>query len=144
MKLEEIIEEWSKDCSIDQTNISNESANISKLHNKYYVFYMQEGMKLRKMRSDMKKLVKLKSEYYRGELSQEELNQQGWEQQPLKILKTDIPTYVDADDDVIDLSLRVGMQEEKVDYLESIIRQISNRGFQLKNIIDWERFRTGG
>lgn len=144
MKLEDIIEEWSKDCSIDQTNISNESANISKLHNKYYVLYMQEGMKLRKIRTDMKKLAKLKSEYYRGELSQEELSQNGWEQQPLKILKTDIPSYVDADEDIIALSLRIGAQEEKVDYLESIIRQISNRGFQLKNIIDWEKFRTGG
>lgn len=144
MKLEDIIEEWSKDCSIDQTNISNESANISKLHNKYYVLYMQEGMKLRKIRTDMKKLAKLKSEYYRGELSQEELTENGWEQQPLKILKTDIPSYVDADEDIIVLSLRIGAQEEKVDYLESIIRQISNRGFQLKNIIDWERFRTGG
>ena len=30
-----------------------------------------------------------------------------------------------------------------VDYLESIIKQITNRGFQLKTIVDWERFRTG-
>jgi len=39
--------------------------------------------------------------------------------------------------------LKIGMQEEKVNYLENIIKMISNRGFQIKSIIDWERFRTG-
>jgi hypothetical protein len=143
MKLDEIVGAWSKDCEIDQTNISNESANIPKLHNKYYLMYMQEGMKLRKMKADMKKLNKLKQEYYRGELGPEELRQYGWEPQPLKILRGDVPSYVEADDDIIEMSLKIGMQEEKVEYLESIIRQVSNRGFQLKTIVDWERFRTG-
>jgi hypothetical protein len=143
MKIEDIIAEWSKDCEIDQTNISNESANIPKLHNKYYQIYMQEGMKLRKLKFDFKQLTKLKSEYYRGELTMEELHEYGWEPQPLKILKQDIPTYIDADNDIINNALKIGMQEEKVEYLESIIRQISNRGFQLKTIVDWERFRTG-
>lgn len=143
MRIEEIVESWSKDCEIDQTNVSNESASIPKLHNKYYQMYMQEGLKLRKLKADNKLLLKLKGEYYRGELSIEELNDHGWEPQPLKILKGDIPSYVEADKDVIEMSLKIGMQEEKVDYLESIIRMISNRGFQLKTIVDWERFRTG-
>ena len=143
MKVEEIISEWSKDCEIDVTNISNESANISKLHNKYYQMYMQEGFRLRKMRSDFKVFRKLKEEYYRGDLSMEDLREYGWDPQPLKILRSDIPTYIDADEHILEKSLRLGMQEEKVEYLESIIKQISNRGFQLKTIVDWERFRTG-
>ena len=40
-------------------------------------------------------------------------------------------------------SLRVSVQEEKVNYLEAILRQINNRGFQIKNAIDWNRFITG-
>ena len=143
MKIEDIIAEWSSDCEIDQTNISNESAKIPKLHNKYYQMYMQEGMRLRKIKFDFKQLTKLKIEYYRGELTMEELREYGWDPQPLKILKQDIPIHMDADSDLIDASLKIGMQEEKVEYLESIIRQISNRGFQLKTIVDWERFRTG-
>lgn len=143
MKIEDIITEWSSDCEVDVTNISKESANISKLHNKYYQIYMQEGYRLRKMKADFKVLSKLKQEYYRGELSMEDLREYGWDPQPLKILRTDIPSYLDADKDLIDSSLKIGMQEEKVEYLESIIKQISNRGFQLKTIVDWERFRTG-
>jgi hypothetical protein len=143
MTLEEIYESWAKDGEIDQHNISNESANIPKLHNKYFQMYMQEGLKLKKLKADYKAFVKLKTEYYKGELDMEEMREYGWEPLPLKILKQDIPTYVDADQDVINKSLRIGYQESIVDYLESIIKQITNRGFQLKTIVDWERFRTG-
>ena len=143
MKIEDIYAECEKDCEIDQTNISNESANIPKLHNKYFRMYMDEGMRLKKYRAEFKKLRLLKEQYYKGELDGDELREYGWTPQPLKILRQDIPTYVDADADVINTTLKIGMQEEKVNYLESIIKQINNRGFQLKTIVDWERFRTG-
>jgi hypothetical protein len=143
MKLEDIIAEWDKDGTIDQTNVSRESGEIPKLHNKYFKIYMGEGYILRKMKTDYKKLFKLKTEYYRGDLDITELRQYGWNPQPLKILRTDIPSYLDADDDLIESSLKIGAQEQKVEYLEAIIKMISNRGFQLKTIVDWERFRTG-
>lgn len=104
---------------------------------------MQEGLKLKKLKADYKAFVKLKTEYYKGDLDLEEMRENGWEPNPLKILRQDIPTYVDADQDVINKSLRIGYQESIVEYLESIIKQITNRGFQLKTIVDWERFRTG-
>jgi|TARA_R110000796_G_scaffold183966_1_gene300538 hypothetical protein len=143
MKLEDIIAEWDKDGTVDQINVSNESANIPKLHNKYFKIYMGEGYLLRKMKTEYKKFFKLKTEYYRGELDVSELKQFGWVPQPLKILRQDIPSYMDADDDLIEQSLKVGAQEQKVEYLEAIIKMIGNRGFQLKTIVDWERFRTG-
>lgn len=143
MKIEEIYEMWAKDSEIDQTNVSGESANIPKLHNKYFRIYMEEGMKLKKFRANYKQLKLLKEQYYKGELDITELQEHGWEPQPLKILRQDIPTHIDADKDIIDMSLKIGMQEEKVNYLEAIIKMISNRGFQLKTIVDWERFRTG-
>ena len=143
MKIEEIYEMWAKDSEIDQTNVSSESANIPKLHNKYFRVYMEEGMKLKKLRGEYKQFKLLKEQYYKGELDISELKEYGWEPQPLKILRQDIGTYVEADKDIINLSLKIGMQEEKVNYLEAIIKMISNRGFQLKTIVDWERFRTG-
>jgi hypothetical protein len=143
VKIEDIYSEWAKDGEIDQVNLSTTASDIPKLHNKYYRMYVEEGMKLKRQRADYKVMVKLKNDYYRGDLDSEELKQYGWDPQPLRILKSDIPTYVEADKDVIEASLRMGLQEAKVDYLESIIRQINNRNFILKSIIDWERFRTG-
>ena len=109
----------------------------------YYVTIILNAYILRKMKADYKKLYKLKTEYYKGELDVTELAQFGWEPQPLKILKQDIPSYLEADDDIIESSLKIGAQEQKVGYLESILKMIGNRGFQIKSIIDWERFRTG-
>lgn len=143
MNIERIVEEWSEDLKINQADISYDSANIAKLHNKYYLYYVHEGMQLKKMKYEFKKFVKLKGEYYRGELGPEELRQYGWDPQPLKILKTEIQTYIDADDEIINTLLKINAQEYKVDYIEQIIRQINNRGYQLKTILDFERFRTG-
>jgi hypothetical protein len=60
------------------------------------------------------------------------------------ILKADIPMYMEADKDIIDLSLKIGMQQEKVDFLESIIKSFQTRGYTIKNAIDFMRFSMGG
>jgi len=143
MKLEEIYTMWTKDSEIDTTELSNESVKIPKLHNKYFMIYMEEGMRLRKMRAQYKQLKLLKEQYYKGELDIDELKEHGWKPQPLKILKNDILTYIEADNDIVDLSLKIGAQEEKVSYLEAIIKMINNRGFQLKTALDWIRFQSG-
>jgi len=142
-KLDQLYEMWSKDGEIDTADISGESANLPKLHNKYFQMYVKEGLKLRKLKTDYKQLYKVKNDYYRGDMDDEELKQYGWAPQPLKILRQDIPTYIEADDDIVNLTLKIAMQQAVVDYLDSIIKQINNRGYQLKTIVDWERFRTG-
>jgi hypothetical protein len=143
MDIEFLYNEWAKDGEIDQVNISKSTTDIPKLHNKYFRWYVEEGLKLKKLKAEYKILYKLKNEWYRGELDDEELKQHGWKPQPLKILRADIPQYLEADPDVVKLSLKIGLQEEIVAYLESIIKHISNRNFLLKTIVDWERFRTG-
>jgi hypothetical protein len=45
--------------------------------------------------------------------------------------------------ELIDLSLKIGMQQEKVELLESIIKSLKNRGFQIKSAIDWFKFTMG-
>lgn len=143
MDIETLYNEWAKDGEIDQVNISKSTTDIPKLHNKYFRWYVEEGLRLKKLKAEYKILYKLKNEYYRGELDDEELKQHGWKPQPLKILRTDVPQYLEADPDVVKLSLKIGFQEEIVAYLESIIKHISNRNFLLKTIVDWEKFRTG-
>ncbi len=143
MDIETLYKEWAKDGEIDQIDISKSTRDIPKLHNKYFRWYVEEGLKLKKLKAEYKILCKLKNEWYRGEMDDEELKLHGWKPQPLKILRTDVPQYIESDTDVIKLSLKIGFQEEIVAYLESIIKHISNRNFLLKTIVDWERFRTG-
>ena len=88
--------------------------------------------------------MKLKHDWFRGTLSSDDLKEYGWEPNRLSILKSDIPMHMDADKDIINLNLKLAMQQEKVDVLEQIIRHISNRGYLLKTMLDWEKFKVGG
>lgn len=143
MKLEEIQSLWEKDSVIDRSELGEESLKIPQLHSKYYKIYSEERMSLRKLEYQYNHLKKLKSSYYNGSMSEEELNEHGWEPNPLKILKSDIPMYIESDSDVITLQTKIDMQQEKVEFVESIIKSFTTRGYQIKSAIDWEKFKVG-
>jgi hypothetical protein len=144
MKFEEIFDEWKKDSEIDQTDLGSESLKIPKLHHKYYMILVAEKAILRKLEYQYKQLRLAKYEFY-SQGHTEDSKKLGWQLPPRGIiLKADIPLYLDSDQDVIDLSLKIGMQQEKVDFLESIIKSFQTRGYLIKNSIDFMRFTMGG
>tara|TARA_A100001037_G_C14682317_1_gene427890 strand:+ start:81 stop:515 length:435 start_codon:yes stop_codon:yes gene_type:complete len=143
MKFEEIQKLWSGDCEIDETELSQESVKIPQLHNKYLIIFHDERLRLRTMRFDHSKLLKVKREYFSGRMDATELEAYDWEPFQYKLLKADIQEYIDADDDIIEGKKKISLQEEKVDYLEAIVKGLSNRGYLIKNAIDWKRFTEG-
>lgn len=143
MKIDEIFDAWEKDSQFDRTELGEESLKTPQLHHKYYKMYSNERLVLRKLEVEYKDLYKTKYEYYSGTLDYDTITMKGWEPFQLKILKTDIPMYIDSDVDIQNISLRIGLQKEKIDILESIIKTIQTRGFAIKNALDWERFKIG-
>jgi hypothetical protein len=143
MLLEQIHDEWAKDSDIDKTELGEESLKIPKLHNKYFQIFSKERLLLRKYEADLKKLKLEKYEFYTQGPSKE-TKDRDWEL-PAKgiILKQEMPMYLEADKDIIELSLKIGYQQEKVEFLDSIIRSLTNRGFQIKAAIDWYKFTMG-
>lgn len=142
MTLEEIMDSWSKDCDIDRTELGEESLRIPQLHSKYYKIFAQERLKLRKMESEFKAMKLEKYEFYTQGPSDETPSH--WRLPPRgMVLKADVPMYMDADRDVIDFSLRIGYQQEKIEYLENIVKTLNNRNFMIKNAIEWHRFTHG-
>ena len=143
MKIEDILEQWKSDSEVDRTELGDEALKIAKLHHKYYQIYIQEKLTLRSYDSDMKKLKLEKYEFYTQGHTDQTRNL-GWEL-PARgmILKTDIPMYMDADKDIIKLSLKIGIQQEKVELLESIIKSFTGRGFNIKDAIEWQKFTMG-
>lgn len=143
MKLEEIMGEWSKDCNMDETELGTESTKIPVLHNKYLKIFTTERYILQKSKAEYKRTKRKLLEYYLGELDREELSELGRDQVYKKILKNEVDTYIESDEMMIDVTLKVAMQQEKIDFLDSVIKQINNRGFQIKNAIDWMKFING-
>ena len=139
MKIDEIHIEWEKDTDIDPANLTEESRKIPKLHAKYYRYYTHEHTIQRKLETDLKRLYVLRTEWYDGSMAEE----LGWEPCLKRIPKGYVKDTLEADLFIIKMKLKIGEQSEKVELLENIIKSINNRGYLIKNMIDFERFRTG-
>lgn len=144
MQIDEYEKMWAEDSKINETNLIGESARIPQLHSKYYKLYHRAAMKSIKLRYDLKELEKVKYEYYTGSLSEEDLKKYGWKPNPLKIMKAEVSKYIDSDKDIIELSLKIEYQSSIAKFLEDVIKQINNRNFVIKNMIDLIRFQSGG
>jgi len=143
LKLEDIQELWHRDREIDYTELGTESIRIPLIHDKYLKIFTDERIRLKGVEFELSKLVRTKTEYYSGKMSQEELERHGWEQYLGRLLKNEITNYIESDNDVIKLKQQLVVLQEKVNYLDSVIRMINNRGFQIKNALDWLKFSHG-
>ena len=143
MKTDEIITAWETDSEIDKTELGKESLRIPQLHSKYLKeFYMAKTTYV-KLNQDYKNTYRLKYQYYQGILSKEEQEEHGWDIQPLKILKADIPVYIESDEDLQLIKNKIQLTEDKIEILENIIKTLNNRGYLIKNAIEWSRFQHG-
>lgn len=143
MTLEEIFTEWAEDCKIDKSDLDNESLNTPKIHSKYLKMFTMERLSLQRLEAEYKILVKLKYEYFGGTLDIDTVRERGWQPNPKLILKADINMHIEADPEIQKLTLKIGLQREKISTLDSILKTIANRGFQIKNAIDWNRLMNG-
>ena len=144
MKFDDIMSTWEQDSRMDDTELGAESLKIPLLHHKYYKLYIQEALQLKAFEQDYKSLYRLKYEYYMGVLDQDTLIEKGWDPNPLRILKQDLSIYIDSDEDLQRIQAKIDIQKQKASFLESAITTITNRGFLIKNAIDWEKFKVGG
>jgi hypothetical protein len=104
---------------------------------------MDEKLILENFESKLKVLKRDKWLYYSGKLSEEELKKKGWEPFDLNILKQDLDRFIDSDSEVINLSNKVFLQKEKVVYIESVIKIISNKMWNIRSAIEWIKFTQG-
>jgi hypothetical protein len=143
MKLEELRAMVKKDLTVDPTELDIASLLVPQLHSKYLNLLMDEKLILRKLKLELSALKRDKWEYYSGRMSEERLAELGWEPFDLKILRQDVDIYLDADKDLIELKNKMSIQEEKVDYLNSVIKGITNRQFHIRDAITWRKFLNG-
>jgi hypothetical protein len=132
-----------KDIEFDETELDKESLRIPQLHNKYLVFLTDEKIILEKYKQDFRILIRKKWLYYTGKMSEDELKENGWEPFALNILKSDVDKFIDSDAEVLRLRAIVRMQEEKISYLDSVVKAINGRQWNIRAAIDWMKFTHG-
>jgi hypothetical protein len=143
MTLEEILNNWGADSQIDMARLDDHSIETPRLHHKYYKIYSHERMQSRALEAELKRLRFDKREFYAMGPT-EETQKKGWKLPACgKVLTKDVDMYVDNDRDVIEMSLRVGLQQEKLAALESILKAIMSRNFGIRDAIAWKQFISG-
>lgn len=144
MKLTELQESWKQDSKIDETNLGRAAARTPELHAKYLNLLSSARLQTRMAESAYLKLRRVKYRYFRGELTQAELQDLGWSQfQGVKPIKAEMDEFLSTDEDLI-------TQQDKLEYLktvqmqlESILKSINSRTWDIKNSIEWSKFTNG-
>ena len=140
MNLEELQNLAEKKLKINDTELDLESLKTPQLHNEFLKHLTNYKLMLSRAETEYNILKKEKWEYYTGKADASIYAEKPFD---LKILRTDIDKYLDADIDLQKAKQKVDYLETTVDFLDRTIRQISNRGFTIKNAIDWRKFTSG-
>ena len=141
-KLDDLLATWAKDSEIDRTEPGKALLDIPKLHSKYLNILSNHRLLVREAEFKYNRIKKIKWEYYTGKLDDDELKKHGWEPFPF-VLKSDITTYLDADEDMNRYLAQKLMHEEIVEVCNAILKELNSRTYQLRSFIDWEKFIQG-
>ena len=140
--LEQVLKYWEKDAEIDQTEPGKELIKIPTLHSKYLGILIKHKIAAKKAHFDYLRMRKIKIEYYAGRMDKEELDERGWK--PFSfVLKSDTNAYLEGDDDLIRMLEKKVYHEETVSIIESIMNELKQRTWQLRDFIGWEKFIGG-
>lgn len=141
MNLDEIQDMWRRDSKLDPDNLHLESLKIPGLHSKYYDIFNQLKLLRVKAEADFSEIKLERHCYYTGKAPHEVYIAEPF---PYKIRdKESLKQYLDADPKLQEKNLKIKYYEIMLSFTEEIIKTISNRTYQIKNAIEWQRFLAG-
>ena len=140
MDLEQLQDLAEKKLKINDTELDLESLKTPQLHNEFLKHLTKFKLLLSKAQIEYYTYRKEKWEYYTGKAPAQVYAEKPFN---LKLLKTDVDKYLDSDPELAKYKQKVDYIQTVIDFLDRTIKQISNRGFQIKNAIDWRKFTSG-
>ena len=128
---------WEQDSKIDIDNLHTESLNIPTIHAKYFELYNTIFLLRKKAEQQKRNIRHERYEYYSGKADPENPF-------PKKIRDKDtMQKYLDADEKLSTVCLKIDYYDTMLVYIESILKMIQNRTYQIKNSIEFMRFQSG-
>tara|TARA_Y100001937_G_scaffold79036_1_gene107134 strand:+ start:45 stop:476 length:432 start_codon:yes stop_codon:yes gene_type:complete len=140
MTLDELKLQVSQDLKVDDEHLDTESLKNQEIKAKYLEHKSKFELLLFKAKGDYKRLYREKWEYYGGKADAKIYASKPFD---LKVLKTDLGVYISADEEIIDAENKIGYLETVVDYIKGVIKSVDNRGWDIKNAIEWKKFEAG-
>ena len=140
MNLDEIQSLWDADSKLDPDNLHTVSTDIPALHAKYYRILNRVLLLKKSEENKFKVLRKEKWQYYSGKADPQVYIDKPFDH---KVLRQDVDKYMDADEDLIKQLSKIDYYQVMTSYLDSILKTIGNRTYQVKNAIEWQQFIRG-
>ena len=132
---------WEKDSHIDIDNLHEESLKVPVLHAKYYEIYNNLVLLKTKAEQQRKNIRHERYEYYSGKSDPDVYVKNPF---PKKVRDKDaMQKYLDADEKLSTVSMKIEYYQVMINYIDSILKQVSNRTYQIKNSIEFLRFSAG-
>jgi Recombination, repair and ssDNA binding protein UvsY len=144
LPINEIVDMWEKDAVVDQTDPGKEILRIPMLHSKYVKQHAAHSLAVKSCSIEHSKMKKIKWEYYTGKLNDDSEMLKKYNLEPFRfVLKNDITTYLESDEDLARINAKKALHEQAVEVLNFIIKELNARTYQLRSFIDWEKFIQG-
>ena len=141
MNLDDIQSMWEKDSQIDKDNLHDESLKIPALHAKYHEMFNNILLLRKRAEQQRKNIRHERYEFFSGKADPEVYIENPF---PKKIRDKDtMQKYLDAEENMKNINLKIDYYETQLNYVESILKQINNRTYQIKNAIEWNKFISG-
>tara|TARA_B100000965_G_scaffold272416_1_gene230470 strand:+ start:1438 stop:1851 length:414 start_codon:yes stop_codon:yes gene_type:complete len=134
MNLETLNDMWEKDAPLDDEKLDTDSLSIPKLHAKYLRLYNTFVTLRDQSELDVKRTYRERWEYYTGK-SETPF--------PLKLIKTDVPIYLESDQEYQKSVLKNKYYNQMVEAIKTILTAINNRSFHIKNAVEFAKFLKG-
>ena len=100
----------------------------------------------KKKELDFKVLLRNKWLWYNGKMSKAQIDELGWNYDPLdglKILKGEMDYYYDSDQHIQEAQAKIELLKVQVETLKEIMESIKWRHQTIKNMIEWRKFTSG-
>ena len=140
MTLDELKLQVQKDLKVDNEHLDTESLKNQEIKAKYLDHKSRYELLLFRAKGDYKRMYREKWEYYGGKADAKIYATKPFD---LKVLKTDLAVYITSDEEIINAENKVGYLETVVDYIKGVIKSVDNRGWDIKNAIEWKKFEAG-
>jgi hypothetical protein len=140
MTLDELKLQVQRDLKVDNEHLDTESLKNQEIKANYLDYKSRYELLLYKAKGDYKRMYRDKWEYYGGKADAKIYAAKPFD---LKVLKTDLAVYISADEDIMNAENKIGYLETVVDYIKGVIKSVDNRGWDIKNAIEWRKFEAG-
>lgn len=143
-KIDIILQTWKEDSVIDDVDVDKTSANIPLLHGKYVQELSLNRRKLKALQLKRRQLYSELRKYYLGRCDDIDLSKLKRDQFLVKILNSEVDTYINADKEMIELDSLIAITDDTVDVLTEIMKSINSRNYTISNIINHRKLILGG